>query len=197
MIVVGLDVSLTSSGLARINTESGEWITRRLRSKAAHGVRAQARRIEQLAAQIARFTEDVHPDGGGAAWPPEPADAIAIEGLANYGRQTGSAAGLLSGLWWQAIGEISRASSAPIFIVAPASRAKYACGSGRGTKSEVLATVRETYPEADVPQHDIADAVAMAAMIARIKGSPVERVERSWVEETARRCAERFEKEKD
>lgn len=194
MIILGIDSSLTSTGLGWLDTTSPEWITQRVRTEKAKagGELAQARRMRRIAAQVIAFTRECDPPFGQV-------DLFVIERMANYGRHAGALD--LAGLWWRIVDEIERASgSAGRLLVVPTPvRAKYATGRGSGAgagKADVLAAVRETYPEADVPNHDVADAVALAALGARLMGFPVEQVDRAWVEEVAAQVAQR-EQEKE
>lgn len=184
MIVVGCDSSLSSTGLARIEPGEGWW-TERVTTAAPRGNRleGQAARMRR----IARHVRDAVVGRTGA----ERADLFVIEGLAVYGKNTG--AGDLAGLWWRLVSVVT-AAGVPVLVIAPPTRAKYAAGSGNADKHAVLAAVRETYPDADVPNHDVADAVALAALGARLKDFPVERVERHWVEDVVRQVADREEK---
>lgn len=168
--ILGVDPSLTSTGIAWLDTDSGEWVTERVRTSKHDGTRADYwSRMRMIGGAVkARAFDGV------------PVDLVVIEGLATYGHN----AGLLAALWWQIVGPLE-ADGVEVVAVAPATRAKYASGSGRASKSDVLAAVRATYPAADVPGHDIADACALAALGARLKGFPVEGVSRPWVQEVA------------
>lgn len=53
-------------------------------------------------------------------------------------------------------------------------RAKYASGSGNADKKTVLAAVRESFPGVHVPDDNVADALALAAMGARWGGAPID-----------------------
>lgn len=80
-----------------------------------------------------------------------------------------------SGLWWEVYKGVRQV--APIATVAPPTRAKYITGSGRSDKEVVLAHAIHYYVRDDgptIPNHDIADAVGLAAMGARWLGEPVE-----------------------
>lgn len=173
--VLGIDPSLTSTGLAVVDTEHRSWVTERVRTKpGADRLAGQAVRMRHIADAAVR-----------AAWSLdwlERVDLVVIEGLAVYGRN--SHAGDLAGLWWHIMGGLSERGFR-VEVVAPATRAKYATGNGRASKSDVLASVRDLYPMADVPGHDIADAVALAALGARRLGFPVEARERPWLGEVA------------
>lgn len=183
-MIVGVDPSLTSTGLAWLCTDDGEWITSRVRTGAQRSVAGQSARIASIARQVRAFARDA-----GEAVP----DLVVIEGLSHGSH--GSATRDLAGLWWRVVEELL-AVGCPLLVIAPATRAKYAAGSGRASKSDVLSLVRETYPDADVPGHDVADAVALAALGARVKGLPAEASPWSWQEEVAAQVVRR-EQEKE
>lgn len=171
-LVLGIDPSLTSTGFAVVDTVHRSWITERVRTKpGADRLVGQAVRMRHIADEAVR-----------AAWSldwAERVDLVVIEGLAVYGRN--AHAGDLAGLWWHIISALTERDFR-VEVVAPATRAKYAAGSGRASKSDVLAAVRSSHPLADVPGHDIADAVALAALGARRLGLPVEARECAWSE---------------
>lgn len=173
--MLGIDPSLTSTGLAVVDTEHRSWVTERVRTKpGADRLTGQAIRMRHIADEAVL-----------AAWSMDWAarvDLVVIEGLAVYGRN--SHAGDLAGLWWHIISALT-ARDFRVEVVAPATRAKYATGDGRASKSDVLASVRDLHPMADVQGHDIADAVALAALGARRLGFPVEARERPWLGEVA------------
>lgn len=178
MYVLGVDPSLTSTGIAWLDTDTGEWSTYRVQTVKDDGSRAdQWHRMQTISREVMS-----HAVGQVVV------DLVVIEGLATYGHN----AGLLAGLWWQVVGPLE-ALGIEVLTVAPATRAKYATGSGRAGKSDVLAAVRATYPTADVGNHDIADAVALAALGARVKGFPVEVSPLPWHMDVAATVAAREE----
>ena len=61
-----------------------------------------------------------------------------------------------------------------MLVVPASSRAKYATGRGNAGKDEVLLAVSRRYPHAPIVNNDQADAVALAAMGARLLGEPIE-----------------------
>ncbi|ERG63493.1 hypothetical protein L332_03360 [Agrococcus pavilionensis RW1] len=189
MYVLGVDASLTSTGLAWLDTdEPAEWWTGRIREaapvKGGTWLREQAARMDRIAYEV-RDVALGH-DGSGL-----PVDLVVLEGPSFSSR--GAGARDVAGLWWSIARELL-VRDIEVLVIEPATRAKYATGRGRGvgaSKHDVLAQVRATYPLADVPQHDVADAVALAALGARVKGFPVEEIDRVWVEEVAAAVAAR------
>lgn len=190
MYILGVDPSLSSTGLAWLDTDEPEWITSRVRtlppSAGADRLHEQARRMSRIAGEVREKVNGAH-----GVW----VDLVVIEGLSMGSH--GNATRDLAGLWWLIVRELVVRTSAELMVVAPATRAKYATGSGRASKSDVLAAVRETYPRADVPGHDVADAVALAALGARVKGFPVEATPWPWQVDVAATVVARIEKEQD
>ena len=68
-----------------------------------------------------------------------------------------------SGLWHGLYGALD-AKKIPVGVVPPQTRAKWATGSGRAQKGEVLSNVREWFPGVKVLNHDIADSTVLALL---------------------------------
>ena len=159
--VVGIDPSLTRTGIAIVEDGLVLELWHRGSDSTGDTVRDRAERIETLAAQV---TGDLFLHG---------VDAFVIEGPSHnsrFGKPHERA-----GLWWAIVSTLIRDHDAPIYEVAPQSRAKYATGKGNSKKPAVYAAVQETY--GPVPNHDQGDALLLAAMGARVLGCPVEATE--------------------
>lgn len=172
--VVGIDPSLTSTGLAD-NTG------RTLRVKGA-------RRGGTLLDDLARMTHIATVVREFCAYGPGhvayPAALAVIEGPSfGQGRQSGTHA--RAGLWWLIVDGLASADIA-IAVVPPATRAMYATGKGNAGKDEVLAAVVKRYPAWDVTGNDIADAVVLAAIGARLLGHPVDDLPKSHLRALAK-----------
>ena len=61
-----------------------------------------------------------------------------------------------------------------VATVHPSTRAVYATGNGKASKDEVLASVRAAHPALSVPDHNVADALALMGMGCRWLGFPVD-----------------------
>lgn len=157
MKVVGLDLSLTSTGVA-VATQDGA-ITDRITTKPTPNATLRDR-VARLG-MMASLTCD-HAKG---------ADLIVIEQPA-YSR-TGGSTHDRSGLWWLVVGKLS--GLYPVVEVAPTCRSRYATGRGNASKDDVLSAVIRRYPHVDVNGNDEADALILAAMGARHLGHPLER----------------------
>ena len=140
--IIGLDLSLTSTGIA------GRGWTDRVRPPGSagglHGALSRMRDIRDTVLGYARG-----------------ADLVVIEGLA-YSRTTGKATER-AGLWWMVM-EALAARDVPVAVVTPTARARYATGRGNAGKDEVLAAVIRRYPAYLVRGNDEADALVLAAM---------------------------------
>lgn len=170
MRVVGLDLSLTGTGYADLNTSGPTVILERLGSPpAGDGWEDRYGRIRGLADRVAEHIG--HPN------------LVVIEAPA-YGSRTGHVHDR-AGLWWQVYRKAR--DLAAVAVVAPAVRAKYATGKGNAGKDEVLAATVRRYPWAMVENNDHADALVLAAMGARSLGAAVEAsVPKSAVEAVGR-----------
>lgn len=76
------------------------------------------------------------------------------------------------GLYWFLVDQLLQRG--PVVTVAAATRAKYAADHGNATKDQVLAAMRAKHPDLVIPNHDAADALALADMGARFLGFPVD-----------------------
>jgi len=149
--VLGLDLSLTGTGIARIGAEGVE-LLRTVRPGKATG----HERIEFVLSAI----DDAQRG--------QELDLVVIEGP-SYGNQ-GSGERQRghherAGLWWLvAHGLYARGRS--YAVVAPAQRAKYATGDGRSKKAAVVAAVRDRYGHLvpAIRNDNEADALVLAAM---------------------------------
>lgn len=166
-VVVGIDLSLTSTGIAEIRwgdldaPDDTTVATRRIQSAGRAGASLADRqaRLHRLAGQVVEW----------AAY----ADLTVIEGPSlGQARQGGQHD--RSGLWWLVIDLLTDAYDSVAVEVPPACRSKYACGKGNAPKDAVLAAVIRRYPDIDVTGNDVADALTLAAMGARHLGHPIE-----------------------
>ena len=154
--VIGLDLSLASTGLAMI--DHGVIRTRRITSKpVAQDLDARSKRLRRLVGEIWLYIEQ--------------ASLVCVEGP-SYGSTTGHQHDR-AGLWWLTIG---RATGTGLHVVEvpPTVVKTYATGKGNAKKDEVLAAVVRRYPSVDVTGNDEADALVLAAIGCRLLGKPIE-----------------------
>ena len=169
--VVGLDLSLTSTGMASINAHRGMVSTvavRRAESKARpvrrgdppHTIGERSRRLRDLTARITSHCAH--------------ADLVVVEGP-SYASDTGKAHDR-AGLWWLVVARLTGAGL-QVVEVPPTNVKMYALGRGAGAntgKDAVLAAVIRRYPAVEVTGNDEADALLLAAMGARFINHPIE-----------------------
>lgn len=78
------------------------------------------------------------------------------------------------GLFWMLVDQLL--ARGPVVTVTPKGRAKYASGNGNAKKPEVLAAMRERFPGLQIPDDNVADALALVGMGARHLGEPIDGV---------------------
>lgn len=161
MTYVGIDPSLAQTAIAIID-DDGTMRTRAFPTAPAAGPTATVLRMNRIERQVRTVLE-----GLGAV------DlAIAIEGPA-YGRADGKSHER-AGLWWRLYTRASLYCATEPLVVPPTALKKYATGKGTADKDKVLLAVARRYPDAHVGTNDEADALVLAAMVARLDGHAVE-----------------------
>jgi crossover junction endodeoxyribonuclease RuvC len=169
MIVTGLDLSLTSTGVATINTITGGVVVDRVTSTAPDNGRDT--KGKKLPPRLVDRTARLHSLRMRIVDLARNADLVVVEGP-SYGSTTGSQHDR-SGLWWLVVHRL-HVLDPKVAEVPPANRMKYATGKARTDKDVVLAAVVRRYAEVEVTSNDEADALILAAMGARWLGSPIE-----------------------
>ncbi len=135
-VVVGLDLSLTGTGIAT-------W-------KAADVIRSRDTGHTRLAVLLSHVGARCHG-----------ADLVVVEGPA-FGAK-GSAYHQLAGLWWLVAHQLFT-QSVPYAVVSPAAVKQYATSKGNAGKDMVLANVVRRFSDVDVNDNNAADALVLAAM---------------------------------
>ncbi|SNR44503.1 Holliday junction resolvasome RuvABC endonuclease subunit [Haloechinothrix alba] len=155
MRVVGIDPSLTSTGLAWLEEDWPEPRTTTVRSSGSrdHGLELRARRIGDLASEVLRTAADA---------------ALVVVEAPSFGSAGGSSWDR-AGLWWRIVGCLTSADT-PVAQVAPRTRARWASGTGKADKAAVSAGVARLWPGVDITTSDEADALALATMGAQHLG---------------------------
>lgn len=157
--VIGIDLSMTSTGLAVIANETIE--THTVTSKPDAGtLRSFLARSEKIAKQIDDAVKLTR------------TDLVVIEGIA-FGAKS-SSLDKIHAHWWLVIKHLCEYVDQEPVVITSGQRCKYATGIGNAKKDIVLAAVIKRYPQADPAGNDEADAVIFAAMGARHLGHPVE-----------------------
>lgn len=165
MSVAGIDLSLTSTGVALVYNDA-EIKTHRIKSTGKKGatVASTSRRLELIGCEVVKFAT--------AGYCLPGAVDLAVIEAPSYGSTHGSQHER-GGLWWQVV-RLLLDLGIPVATVAPQGRAKYATGKGNSGKDDVLAAAIKRYPQAEIIGNDVADAVILAAMGQRWLGRPIE-----------------------
>lgn len=169
-IIIGIDPSLTGTGIARIDTD--DRLVAQTTTVSSTGKRdddwlTRLRRVGGLANDIASRCWDGTYNGAGPSFE---ADLVVIEApTLSQGRQGGHLD--RHGLWWFLLANL--ADDYPIAVVTASARAKYATGKGNAGKDTVLLEVARRYPHVPVTDNNQADALVLAAMGADWLGCPL------------------------
>lgn len=165
-VVIGVDSSLTISGCARVDLGVGDeghlepvrWETWRARAVKGDVVNVDTnrRRIRTMLREILAFVPDFF-------------DIAVVEGP-SMGSKFTPLADERSGLRWMLIDQLM--PRGPVVLMPPTTRALLAAGAGNARKGAVLDAVRVMVPAAHVPDHNVADAVALAMAGAHHLGMP-------------------------
>lgn len=161
MIIVGIDPSLTGTGVAIVDTDDRlvvEVKTVKTKGSTAATLPERRARLSVLACRVSDLI-------------PENADLVVIEQPA-YSRTTGHMHDR-SGFWWLLVDYIIGGRGMALVEVAPTGRARYATGKGNAGKDEVLLAVARRFPHVDVTNNNEADALVLAAMGADACGHPL------------------------
>lgn len=157
--VVGIDLSLTATGLSCIDDTTGTIAvnTRTLKSKPDDGtLSGRHERLEAIASAVVAFTSEVN--------------LTVIEGpsYSSAGRGTWDRAGL----WWWVV-DILTVMGTPIVEVPPKSRAKWATNAGNASKSAVAVALGRMWPDVEISDDNASDALALATIGAQAAGIDV------------------------
>lgn len=172
-MIVALDPSLTSSGLAVLGPSQAEpyWAVRTVRSGAQSTELGNLRRMEKITTQIRCAIEEM---SQGAHL------GLAVIEAPAYSRGTGMAHER-AGLWWM-LYQMLVGLGVPVLVIKPNLRAKYATGKGTSGKDEVMLAASRRYPCALIADNNQCDAVVLAAMGARYLGVPIDTLPKANLE---------------
>lgn len=157
MKVVGLDISLTATGIAIVGDNPIKAAAYVYKTKPDDGT------IIGRRCRIAEIVNAVSPVCTGA-------DLVLVEGP-SY-NSVGGKAHDRSGLWWALVGRISSAGL-PVVEVPPTVRALWACARGRADKRDVRLAMSALWPDVHIPDHNAADALVLASMGGQALGLPI------------------------
>lgn len=158
---VGLDLSLTSTGVAAIHSDGSAFTTLVKSSGSSKDtVSDTARRLGDITSRILVAVEAADPD------------VVVIES-AMFSTHKDSSAHRRAGLWWTVAQVVG--SRWPLVEVAPTQLKKYATGKGTAAKEVVLMTAARKWGTDMVPDgnFDRADALFLASMGSQYLGGSV------------------------
>lgn len=155
--VIGIDPSLTATGLAIIRGDQIATATITTTGKRGDTIHQRSDRITTITKQV---TTQIKLDL--ITWP---VSLVVIEGpsYASVGGSQWDRAAL-----WHSIIRATR--EWPTAIVAPATRARWVTGNGRADKAAVAATIARLCPDTQLRNSDEADALALALIGAHALG---------------------------
>lgn len=184
MRVIGLDISLSSTGFASLYVPSAShavdpWFG------PSYVLSSASIRTDPVGADLCALSERMSTIVESISIRIASADArpqlVVVEGPSMASIQGSHN---LSGLWWRVVGRVV-ALGLPVVQVAPTSLKLYATGSGSGrgktkvTKSMVVKAVTGRYDVGAIAltakDNDRADAIVLAAIGARLLGRPIDR----------------------
>lgn len=155
--VVGIDLSLTGTGLARIGADGIEVGLFGTEGRRDASLEERRTRIETLAGEI-------------LDWVGSPLAALVESPSYN---SSGGHAHDRSGLWWLVVTGL-RTRGVAVAELAPATLKKYVTGKGTSTKDAMIAATVRRFPDVDVNNNNVADALGLACVASRLAGSPVD-----------------------
>lgn len=157
-VVAGIDLSLTSTGLAlaTVNGDRGHSIETRLvtsKGKRADSLTDRHTRLWKMRQQIIDYVRF--------------ADFIVIEAL--FERTRGGSLLDRAGLWWGVVGDlIAQDADVPVVAVSPTQVKKFATGNGAADKGRMVMAASRMWegwePSTARSSEDEADAVALAGI---------------------------------
>lgn len=166
-LVVGLDLSLTATGIAKVHSNGAIEVERVVSKPPKPPEGHKHPTLWQRQARLSRLASDIVAVVQRAGLP----TIVVIEGPA-YGSKMGSMHDR-SGLWWLVVEELLNLA-VPVAEVSPTARIRYAMGIGRGSKEAVMAAAIRRYGQlVEIHDDNEADAILLAAMGAQRFGIPV------------------------
>lgn len=157
MRVVGLDISLTATGVAIVKDGPTNAEAYVFKTRPDNGTLVNRReRIAGIVAAVAPLCTG--------------ADLVVVEGPSYH--SVGGKAHDRSGLWWALVGKIS-AAGLPVAEVPPTVRMLWACAKGRASKEDVQLAIGQLWPDVHVCDNNAADALVLASMGGQWLGLPI------------------------
>lgn len=167
MRIIGLDLSLTATGVAIIDDGTAATVAQ----TTVHTFVSKGAKDATIAQRVARLDQIERAVFGFTGLGDSFADLIVIEGP-SYAQRTQTGEHLRAGLWWRLVSFIE-GECGPVAEVPPTVLKKYATGKGNAGKDEVLLAVARRFPDVEVRDNNQADALVLAAMGADHLGHPI------------------------
>jgi crossover junction endodeoxyribonuclease RuvC len=152
--VIGIDPSLTATGLATITNGQAH----------THTITSTGKKTDTLTDRDTRLAHIVEEITSNLGW----CDLVVIEGPA-IARNTGSTWDR-AGLWWRIVHRL-HGRDIPVAICPPTVRAKWAAGRGNADKAAVAVAVARLWPAVELDDDNQADALALATIGAQHVGA--------------------------
>lgn len=160
-MILGVDFSLRATGLAVLCDDGTTDVATVTAPQDDGTVKSVVERLTSIADQIEAWADL----GAG--------DTVVIEGVLHHA--PGARRDVMMAGWWWVASRVAALVDDPIIVVTPKTRAKFATGNGNAGKEAVVEQVTARYPQFDVGGDDnIADAVALVAIGARLAGRPID-----------------------
>lgn len=167
--VLGIDSSLTATGLARIdvsNTADDIASFDIVTATVGAGPPGKDKTKRAMTRRVCHLIDQIEPAFEGV-------DAVGIEGLAYSAGN--SSAWVLAYVWGRVI-ELCERHDVPLTVVATSAVKKFAVGKGAGPgtdKDHVLAAAIKLFPAADLDSNNEADAAIVGATVCQQLGLPI------------------------
>lgn len=158
-LILGIDPSLTATGLARFDTLDRLVIDTWTRGAKGHVGDTLGQRMHRLDDLVDSITA-------------VEADVVVIEGP-SLAQKAQRGTFDRAGLWWLLVARLF-SQGRTVIEVPPSTLKKYATGKGNAAKGEVVIAATRRYPQAMSRNDNEADAVVLAAMGARATGRPID-----------------------
>lgn len=150
MIVLGVDPSLTATGLATLVTTRTAVLVDLAVSRTKPCGAGTAAKRDRMNAQVSKVCASA-----GAA------DLVVMEAPSFASK--GSATRDLAGLWWLLFEQLMR-GDVPVGIVPPSVLKKWVTGAGNADKFRVGQAIAKRWPDVELRSNDEADALGLASM---------------------------------
>lgn len=161
--VIGLDLSLTNTGIARITWNGDNPLNDVVAD--IHRVQSTGSKIDTWPMRSARLALLL----GDIQQRILPADLVVLEGPSFNSKSPASHD--RSWFWGKVYDRISY-HDAPIVVVPPASAKKWACGKGNADKDDMMLAAARMWPDIEGIKNDTADALALAGIGMQLREGP-------------------------